>query len=220
MRTHKEKSHMKYTKHVGKHGNRKLAIVFREVPGEPHMALVVYTDLLNQNIHDPLMHCLESDIGQQSESLADALNRSYTRDGHVILQKLHAEGLLKKVNTEQIVVLHGPNAQCKLSELNEILNKMNQGKAALQQLDELTTNAQANDAVTIANEVYQEKTVDALSGEMKKTAESLTLEASALLRKAEELLAESRRIETVKKVEVTSSTVRKPGRPKTVKTTL
>ena len=38
-----------FLRHVGKHGDRKVAVVFREVPGEPHMALVVYTELLNQN---------------------------------------------------------------------------------------------------------------------------------------------------------------------------
>ena len=29
-------------KHIGKHGDRKVAIVFREVPGETHMCLVIY----------------------------------------------------------------------------------------------------------------------------------------------------------------------------------
>ena len=33
-------------KHVGKHNDKKIAIVYREVPSEAHMALVVYTDTL------------------------------------------------------------------------------------------------------------------------------------------------------------------------------
>ena len=78
---------MSFLRHVGKHGDRKVAVVFREVPGEPHMCLVVYTELLNQHIHDPLVRCIESDIGQNSEDLADALNRSYTVDGKPILQQ-------------------------------------------------------------------------------------------------------------------------------------
>ena len=28
---------MSFIRHVGKHGDRKVAVVFREVPGEPHM---------------------------------------------------------------------------------------------------------------------------------------------------------------------------------------
>ena len=95
---------MSFLKHVGKHGDRKVAIIFREVPGEPHMCLVTYTETLNQHIHDPLIRCIESDIGQHAESLSDALNRTLGLDGRPILQVLHQEGLLKKVQTENIVV--------------------------------------------------------------------------------------------------------------------
>jgi hypothetical protein len=115
---------MAFLRHVGKHGDRKVAVVFREVPGESHMALVVYTELLNQNIHDPMIQCIESDIGQNSQDLADALNRTYTKDGQLILQKLHAEGMLKKVQTELVVMTPQPNTRIKLSDLNKILDEM------------------------------------------------------------------------------------------------
>jgi len=39
-------------KHVGKHNQRKVAIVYKTVPNEDHMALVVYTDNLPMMIHD------------------------------------------------------------------------------------------------------------------------------------------------------------------------
>ena len=42
-------------KHIGKHGDRKVAIVFREVPGEEHMALVVYPETLPISFHDAIM---------------------------------------------------------------------------------------------------------------------------------------------------------------------
>ena len=108
---------MSFLRHVGKHGDRKVAVIFREVPGEPHMCLVTYTELLGQNIHDPMMRCIESDIGQNSENLADALNRSYTKDGKIILQVLHAEGMLKKIQTELVVMTPQPGTQIKLNEL-------------------------------------------------------------------------------------------------------
>lgn len=127
----------KITRHVGKHGDRKVAVVFREVPGEPHMCLLIYTELLNRNIHDPLMQCIESDMGQQSDSLADALNRSYTQDGRPILGILHTEGMLKKVQTELVVMTPAPGVQIKLSELNTILDKMAQGEEAIRELQEL-----------------------------------------------------------------------------------
>lgn len=128
---------MKFLRHVGKHGDRKVAIIFREVPGEPHMCLVTYTELLNQHIHDPMMKCIESDIGQTSENLADALNRTFTNDGRPILQVLHLEGQLKKVNTETVVMTPQPTVKIKLSELNKMLDEMQQGEAAVKRMEEL-----------------------------------------------------------------------------------
>lgn len=128
---------MKFLRHVGKHGDRKVAVIFREVPGEPHMCLVTYTELLNQHIHDPMMKCIESDIGQTSENLADALNRTFTNDGRPILQVLHVEGQLKKVNTETVVMTPQPNVKIKLNELNKILDEMKQGEEAVKKLEEL-----------------------------------------------------------------------------------
>lgn len=128
---------MSFLRHVGKHGDRKVAIIWREVPGEPHMCLVVYTELLNAHIHDPLVACIESDIGQNSKDLADALNRTHTRDGKIILQVLHSEGMLKKVKTEQIVMTPAPNVKIKLNELNKILDEMEQGESAVRKMAEM-----------------------------------------------------------------------------------
>jgi len=128
---------MSFLRHVGKHGDRKVAVIWREVPGEPHMCLVSYTELLNAHIHDPLVSCIESDIGQNSKDLADALNRTHTRDGKNILQVLHVEGMLKKVNTEQIVMTPAPNVRIKLNELNKILDEMEQGESATRKMAEM-----------------------------------------------------------------------------------
>ena len=127
---------MSFLRHVGKHGDRKVAVIFRQVPNEEHMCLVTYTQLLNQNIHDPLMSTIESDIGQNSEELADALNRQYTKSGDRILQVLHAEGMLKKVRTEDIIMTPGPNQSIRLSELNKILTEMAAGAEATKRLAE------------------------------------------------------------------------------------
>ena len=148
---------MAFLRHVGKHGDRKVAIVFREVPGEPHMCLVVYTELLNRNIHDPLVKCIESDIGQNSKNLADALNRTHTVDGHLILQKLHAEGQLKKVQTEQVVMTPAPNTQIKLSELNTILDEMEKGEAAVQKLAEMDKQMGMQDPMAVAKRMRGDK---------------------------------------------------------------
>jgi hypothetical protein len=83
------------------------------------------------------MKCIESDIGQNSENLADALNRTYTQDGRFILQVLHQEGILKKVQTSQVVMTPSPSTRIKLEELNKILDEMQMGEAAVKKLAEL-----------------------------------------------------------------------------------
>jgi hypothetical protein len=128
---------MGFLRHVGRHGDRKVAVIFREVPGESHMCLVAYTETLNMHIHDPLIKCIESDIGQNSQNLADALHRTYTKDGKPILQTLHLEGQLKKVQTAQIVMTPQPNTQIRLDELNKILDEMQQGEEAVKRLAEM-----------------------------------------------------------------------------------
>jgi hypothetical protein len=40
-------------KHVGRHGDRKVAIIFREIPGEEHMCLVIYPDVLQHIFMTP-----------------------------------------------------------------------------------------------------------------------------------------------------------------------
>ena len=46
-------------KHVGRHGEKRVAVIFREVPGEEHMALVTYPDQLKQSTHDDLMNAIQ-----------------------------------------------------------------------------------------------------------------------------------------------------------------
>ena len=152
---------MSFLKHVGKHGDRKVAIIFREIPGEPHMCLVTYTETLNQHIHDPLIRCIESDIGQHAESLSDALNRTLGLDGNPILQTLHREGLLKKVNTENIVVTPNSQTKIKLNELNKILTEMKQGEDAVKRMADLDQSRGLQDPQDVARRMREQKTRDA-----------------------------------------------------------
>ena len=127
---------MSFLRHVGKHGDRKVAVIFREVPNEEHMCLVCYPQLLNQNVHDPLMATIESDIGQNSEELADALNRQYTKSGDRILQVLRAEGMLKKIRTSEVIMTPASNTAIRLDELNKMLTEMKQGAEATRKMAE------------------------------------------------------------------------------------
>ena len=57
---------MAFLKHIGKHGDRKVAIVFKTVPNEEHMCLVIYPEILQSAWHDTIMKVLETPAGQQA----------------------------------------------------------------------------------------------------------------------------------------------------------
>lgn len=147
---------MSFLRHVGRVGDRKVAIVFREVPDEPHMCLLVYTETLHSHIHDDLMRCIESDIGQSSESLADALNRTPGTDGKPLLQSLHFNGSLKKMQSENVIVTPNPSTKIRLDELNKILNEMQQGESAVKRLAELDASRGLQDPADIAKRMRGE----------------------------------------------------------------
>ena len=219
---------MSFLKHVGKHGDRKVAIVFREVPGEPHMCLVTYTETLNQHIHDPLIRCIESDVGQHAESLSDALNRVYGNDSNPILFTLHKEGLLKKVQTEQIIVTPNANTKIKLSELNKILTEMKQGEDAVRRMAEMDQSRGMQDPGTVARRMRENKTRDArttgpivaatddalgdqaLANNLRQQAAKMAAEAKGLLEESNRLIQQATGMEpqpVAKKPKTTKKTI-------------
>ena len=185
---------MSFMRHVGKVGDRKIAVIFREVPGEPHMCLLVYTEILNAHLHDSLMRCVESDIGQNSENLADALNRSYTVDGKVILQVLHSEGLLKKMQTSQVIMTPQPNTKIKLDELNKILDEMAMGEAAVKRLAELDASSGLQDPADVARRMRSPQTATNGALDDLSLAQQRLEQAEKMEREANGLLAEAKRL--------------------------
>ena len=221
---------MSFLKHVGKQGDRKVAIIFREVPGEPHMCLVTFTETLNQHIHDPLIRCIESDIGQHAESLSDALHRTLGLDGNPILQTLHREGLLKKVNTENIIVTPNPQTKIKLSELNKILTEMKQGEDAVKRMADIDQSRGLQTPAEVARRQRENKTRDAkvqqtapllasnndalgdnaIANNLRQQAAKMATEAKGLLVESEILMKQANDMDpplAVKKTKTTKKTV-------------
>jgi hypothetical protein len=206
---------MSFIRHVGKVGDRKVAIIFREVPGESHMCLIVYTELLNRHIHDALMNCIESDIGQSSENLADALHRSYTQEGKIILHVLHSENLLKKMQTELVVMTPTPTTKIKLSELNKILDEMKQGEEAVRRLAELDASQGLQDPVDVARRM---RGPTAQSGALDDAllAQQRLDQAEKMEREANGLIAEAKRLRD-EATSLNPSVNKKPTKAKKVK---
>lgn len=140
-------------KHVGKHNQRRVAIVYKYIPDEEHMALIVYTDSLPQMIHDESMKCLESAIGQDAKELADALFRTTMADGQNCLTVLHRGGWLKKVPTNQVVVTPTAQSNVRLDELNKLLKEMDAGDEAKQRMANIDANRGVKGVLSEGREV-------------------------------------------------------------------
>ena len=198
---------MSFLRHVGKVGDRKVAIVFRQLPSEEHMCLVTFTETLNMHVHDPMMRCIESDVGQSVENLADALNRTYTKDGKIILQVLHQEGLLKKIQTSQVMVTPNSNTKIKLEELNKILNEMTNGEAAIKRLAEMDESRGIQNPADVARRMRGNAAVaapvdgvlgdSALASNLRTQAERMANEAKSLLAESDRLLKEAAQMDGV-----------------------
>jgi len=200
-------------KHVGKHNNKKIVLLFREVPDEPHMCLLVYSDLLPRLIHDEVMKALESPIGQQSKDFSDVLFRTIMADGRNALESLHREGFIKKVQTNQVLITPNVNSSVRLDELNTILNEMAKGEDAVKRLAELDASRGITGKRRTANEGREVGVPNAsrtatmpeptsvaqsavlsdadLAKDRVKQANTMKANAEQLLREAERLLAEA-----------------------------
>lgn len=132
----------KMIKHVGKHGEKRVAVVFREVPGEDHMALVTYPDSLKQQTHDDLMNAIQSVKGQEANHLGEALHSIVGADGQTLLNTLHREGFMKKVRTQDVIMMPRPNQPgARLDEINKIIRDLETGSEAASKLADLDANA-------------------------------------------------------------------------------
>lgn len=198
-------------KHVGKHNNKKVVLLFREVPGEDHMCLVSYSDLLPRMYHDEIMKVLESAAGQQSQNFADVLFRSMMPDGTNCLESLHKQGFIKKVPANQVIVTPNATSSVRLDELNKILNEMAKGAEATKKLAELdaargmTGKKRSNSASTRSADVGEPVSdVNTDSGVLSdrdlaldrvRQAENMKADAARLLKEAEVLLAEATQLD-------------------------
>lgn len=190
-------------KHVGKHNQRKIAIIYRKVPDEGHMALVMYTDSLPSMVHDEAMKVLESEIGQNAKELADALFRHTMPDGNNCLTYIHRAGYLKKVPTNQVIVTPTAKATVRLDELNTILDNLELGGEAAQKMADIDANRGIKGVIQEGREVGMPaqlqtnttQTADMFAGlSDADLANQRIAQASKLEADAKGLLAEAKRL--------------------------
>lgn len=226
---------MAFLKHVGKHGDRKVCILFRQVPGEEHMALVIYPEVLPAHWQDAVQRTLESEVGQQAEQLADALHRSLLPDGRPILETLHRERMIKKVRTGDVIVTPTTNASIRLDELNKMLNEMKLGDDAIKKMAQNDASRglvdpqvkrkaeaefkaqQANQAPAQPFQAPQSGALDdrSLASNMLAQAQRMEAEAKGLVAEAARMKKEAEKLDpTVSRPTVSATTAPTADKPK------
>lgn len=180
-------------KHIARHNNKKVVVVFRKIPGDDHLALCVYADNIPSQMHDDIMKVLEGPVGQQEHEFANALHRSVLTDGRNALAALHSEGYLKKVPTNQVIMTPTSTSTVRLDELNKIVDEINTGEDAKSRLAE---NDAAQGLVDPTARRAQASTTEALSDEdiaadMLRQAEQMEANAKSMIAEAERLVKEA-----------------------------
>jgi hypothetical protein len=223
---------MKFMKHIGRHGDRKVAVLFREVPQEDHMCLVIYPDTLPAPWESAIMKVIESDHGQASENFADALHRSLLPDGRVILETLHREKMIKKIRTADVIVTPRSDSSIRLDELNKMLREMKTGEEAIKKMAEndAARGMVAPDVKRAAEQAYkdgrqppvsraqapQDGALDdrAIAGNMLAQATRMEAEAKGLIAEAARMKKEAERMDpTVTASKIPTQQPSKRGRP-------
>ena len=208
-------------KHIGRHGEKKVLVVYRTIPDQDHMALVVYPDVMPGQIHDPVMVTLESAVGQQENTLADALFRNQLPDGRNQLKALHQEGYLKKVKTNQIVMTPDAKSTLRLDELNKLVKEMATGDEARAKLAKADADrglqpppSQRAASETVisqpAPQPAQAPAAGALSDEdlamnLMEQSKSMTNQAKAMVKEADRLKNEARVLQGKKPIKKTTA---------------
>lgn len=110
-------------KHIGRinNTNSKVAVVFRTLPGESNMALVLPVSQLSDDYHNSLMATIESVQAQQAFELGEVMFTRSFPDGRPMLQAMQADNRLQKVPTSTVLMTPTPNDTVELSQLNVLI---------------------------------------------------------------------------------------------------
>jgi len=149
-------------KFVGLHGTNKVTIVMHKMlPPDEHMCLVIYDQKCPPRYYNEIDKLLNNPATFEHKELATSLENTFLNDGRNLAKALYEEGHLKKVATQNIFVTpygYDSKHKMRLSELNEILEKIEAGGDAAQKMKELDENAglQMKKQPAIKNDVINE----------------------------------------------------------------
>ena len=186
---------MKNLKHVGKIKNTgsKVLVVFRTLPGESNMALVVQTSPLPDQYHNAIIDLVDQDVAQDAWEFGEILFTRPFPDGRPMLQALQADNRLIKVATDTVVMTPTPNSEISLHELNSFIAE--QKNCAIDDLYTFTKGAPAKkegvkkveDAVSVAASTNEVLTDRDIARNFRSQADAMYKEAARLRKQADDL---------------------------------
>jgi hypothetical protein len=189
---------MKTLKHIGilKNIGTKVLVVFRTLPGESDMALVLSTTTLPDQYHDALIQLVESDQAQDTNEFGEIMFIRRFPDGRPMLQAMQEDGRLQKVSTSSVLMTPTLGTSLALDELNVLIAQ--QKNCAIDDLANLVLGAKPTDK--IQNQIKEEEPIKNtasnpdeplsdrdLARSYRSQADSLYKEAAKLRKQADEL---------------------------------
>jgi hypothetical protein len=183
---------MKTLKHVGKLKNTgaKVLVVFRTLPGESNLALVLPTTSLPDMYHDALIQLVESDQAQDTNEFGEIMFIRKFPDGRSMLTAMQQNGRLQKTPTANVIMTPTLNSQVPLDQLNVMIAE--QKNMGVDDLAYLVTGAEKPKDETKSVEPLKTSDTAVLSGKdlaknFRSQADALYKEAAKLRKQADEL---------------------------------
>ena len=114
---------MKSLTHIGRIQNTgaKVLVVFRTLPGESNMALVLPVAQLPDQYHDSIMTLVETDQAQDAFEFGEIMHIRPFPDGRPMLRAMQADGRLIKVPTDSVMMTPTTNDTVLLVNLNTLI---------------------------------------------------------------------------------------------------
>lgn len=188
---------MKNLKHVGKIKNTgsKVLVVFRTLPGESNMALVLPTATLPDSYHDSIIQLVESERAQETNEFGEIMFIRRFPDGRPMLQAMQADGRLQKLPTSSVIMTPTLNDSVPLDELNSMIAY--QKNCAVDDLAGLVAGARPTDKTEeVVENIDEEEKLEILDHPLsdrdlarsyRSQADALYKEAAKLRKQADEL---------------------------------
>lgn len=186
---------MKTLKHVGKMKNtgNKVLVVFRTLPGESNMALVIQTQNLPDMYHDALIQLVDSEQAQDTNEFGEIMFIRRFPDGRPMLQAMQQDGRLQKVATDTVIMTPTLNTAIQLDQLNVIIAE--QLNMSVGDLASLVTGGTKSEPKQTKEEVQPAPVVESteplsdrdLAKKYRSDADAMYKEAARLRKAADEL---------------------------------